>query len=391
MAKAQTMKEAANQLGDRLIPIRVGDLIEVTILKISKSRILVDVEGLTLGIIPEQEFSPDISDLKTKSKILAYVLAQENDEGFVILSLRRADKEKVAKVLAEKFETGEVLQVKITGANKGGLLCQFGDYEGFLPVSHLATAHYPKVDSGNREEILNRLKKLVGQIFHVKVLNFEADNKKLIFSEKAAGDQILKDKISKLQVGQKLEGEVTGIVNFGLFVKVKIPNGEEDMMEGLVHISEASWDHIDDLNKKFQAGQKVKVEIISTENNRLSLSLKRMIADPWLKEAEKFKKGEIVTGKITKITPFGAFAKVGKLDGLVHISELGEKISDPRVVVEEGKNYEFKILSIEPELHKLSLSFKAATKTQKSPKKTVEVKKKSPILRKTKKKVREKK
>ncbi len=129
-------------------------------------------------------------------------------------------------------------------------------------------------------------------------------------------------------------------------------------MEGLVHISEVSWDHIDDLNKVFKIGQKIEVEIISTENNRLSLSIKRLLPDPWIKEAESFQVGQIVEGKVTKITPFGAFVKIGQLDALVHISELGENIFDPKEIVEEGKSFKFRILSIEPELHKLSLSLK---------------------------------
>lgn len=352
----ETMKEIVARLGSNLVPVRPGELFEVKILQILKNKILVDVGGFALGIIPEQEFSPEMTEFKVGEKILAYVLTLENDDGYVILSLKRADKERIAKMLAEKYEKSEVLPVKTTSANKGGLLCQFGEFEGFLPVSQLATSHYPKVASGDREEIFNRLKSLVGQTFQVKILNFEPNTGKLIFSEKAAGDIILQEKIKKLKIGTKLSGEITGIVNFGLFVKVDLPEGQE--MEGLVHISEASWDHIDDLTKKFIVGQKISAEVISTENNRLSLSIKRLLPDPWIREAENFRVGQVIEGKVTKITPFGAFAKVGPLDGLVHISELGANIVDPKEVVEEGKSYQFRIISIEPELHKLSLSLK---------------------------------
>jgi len=361
MSEESSMKDIAAKLGNNLIPIHTGGLFEVKILQILKNKILVDVGGFALGLIPEQEFSPEMGDLKIGNKILAYVLTLENDEGYVILSLRRADKERISKMLEEKYQEGQVLLVKATSANKGGLLCQFGDFEGFLPVSQLASSHYPKVISGDREEIFHRLKSLVGKSFQAKILNFESATGKLIFSEKAAGDLILQEKIKNIKIGQRLSGEITGIVNFGLFVKINLPDSE---VEGLVHISEASWDHVEDLNNLFKVGQKVDVEVISKDMNRLSLSIKRLTPDPWVKEAENFHVGERAQGKITKITPFGAFVKIGHLDGLVHISELGENIVDPKKVVLEGKSYRFRIVSIEPELHKLSLSLKKVEETK---------------------------
>ncbi len=357
MKEPESMKDIIAKVGNRLIPIKVGELIEVKILQILKNRFLVEVGDFSLGIIPEQEFSPEISDLKVGDKVLAYVLSVENDEGYTILSLRRADKEKIAKILQTKYDNADVLQVKATSANKGGLLCQFGDYEGFLPVSQLASSHYPKVSTGDREEIYNRLKRLIGQIFNVKILNFEPSSGKLIFSEKAAGDTLQQEKIKRIKIGDKFKAEITGIVNFGLFVKIKIPETTEEI-EGLVHISEVSWDRVENLSNLFKVGETIDVQIIAIENNRISLSIKRLLPDPWLKAAASYKIGQIVEGEIAKITPFGAFVKVSSLDGLVHISELGEKIIDPKEVVKEGEKYKFRIVSIEPDLHKLSLSLK---------------------------------
>ena len=373
MSSHDSMKEIAAKLGNNLIPIRVGGLFEVKILQVLKNKILVDVGGFALGVIPEQEFSPEMGDFKVGDKILAYVLTLENDDGYVILSLKRADKERISKMLEEKYQKGEVLQVKTSSANKGGLLCQFGEFEGFLPVSQLASSHYPKVSSGDREEIFHRLKSLVGKSFQVKILNFEPNAGKLIFSEKAAGDVVLQERIKNIKIGQHLSGEITGIVNFGLFVKVGLADNEQ--IEGLVHISEASWDHVEDLNTLFKVGQKIDVEVISKDMNRLSFSIKRLMPDPWLKEAEKFHVEDLVQGKITKITPFGAFVKVGVLDGLVHISELGENISDPKEVVQEDKNYQFRIVSIEPTLHKLSLSLKNIKKKKEEAKTKIAKKK----------------
>lgn len=376
MKKPQTMKELATIVGDRLVPIRAGEICEVKILQVLRNKIVVDVGGLTLGYIPEQEFSPEIGELKTGDKIFAYVLTVENDDGYVVLSLRRADREKVTKILQEKLNSGESLQVRVLDANKGGLLCQFGDYEGFLPVSQLASSHYPKVESGNREEILNRLKQFMGKIFQVKILSFDPNSRKLIFSEKAAGDLAQEAKIKEIKIGDILAAEITGIVDFGLFVKAKLKEDQE--AEGLVHISEASWEHVDDLKKIFKIGQKIKVEVISKDDNRLSFSVKRLQADPWKKLAKIKKVGQIVEGMVTKITPYGAFVKVDGIDGLVHISEMGEKISDPTKVIEENKTYQFKIVSFEPELHKLSLSLKDI-KIPKTVKKTKAIPKKSKI------------
>lgn len=360
MKNVQTMKDLANEVGNRLVPIRAGELCEVKILQILKNKLIVDVGGLTLGIIPEQEFSPEIGELKSGDKILVYVLTVENDDGYVVLSLKRADKERVSKILHEKFDSGEAMAVKILDANKGGLICQFGDYEGFLPVSQLATSHYPKVASGNPQEIFSRLKALVGQTLQVKVLNFEPNSGKLIFSEKAAGDIVQQEKIKNIALEQVFDGEITGIVDFGLFVRVKV---DADGVEGLVHISEISWEHIENLKDKFKIGQKIRVKVISKEGNRISLSIKQLQPDPWLKLAKSIKVGDIVAAKVTKITPFGAFVKIGEIDGLVHISELGEKVTDPRKVVKEGQEYDFRVISIEPKLHKLNLSLKATKKS----------------------------
>lgn len=347
--EVQTMKELAAQVPNKLVPFKEGDVIEVKILEMGKTRILVDVSGFCLGFIPEKEMSPEMSDMKVGDKILAYVLMLENQDGYCILSLKRADKERVTKILEEKFTSGGVLAVKCHDANRGGLLCAFGEYEGFLPVSQLASSHYPKVSSGDKDEILGKLRTLLNQTFQVKILSFEPQNNKLIFSEKAAGDLVQQEKIKNYEVGQNLEGTVTGVVKYGLFVNL----GE---VEGMVHISEVAWEHVEDLEKLFKPGDKIKVQIISTDNNRLSLSLKRLIDDPWLKLVKKYKIGDEVEGKITRTTPFGAFVTFDNLDGLVHISELGEKVTNPLDAVEVGKAYKFKIKTIEPELHKLNLT-----------------------------------
>lgn len=359
----KTMKELAEIYSHQLMPLKEGEIIEVEVLDESKTKILVDVAGFCLGVIYEKEFSPDMSEMKKGGKILAQILTLENSDGYCVLSLRRADKEKMSKILEEKFAVGGVLTVHCTNANRGGLLCIFGEYEGFLPVSQLSTNHYPKVASADKDEILSKLRKLVNQNLQVKILAFEPNANKLIFSEKAASDATLHEKIKDYKIGDVLEGEVTGVVDFGLFVNL----GE---VEGLVHISEVSWDHVDDLKQLYQVGKKVKVEIISTENNRLSLSIKRLIKDPWIKLVEKYKKGDAVKGEVTKITPFGALVKVTDgISGWVHISKIGsEKVAEPNEKIEVGKVYNFEVLSVEAKLHKLNLALKEEKIKKKSKK-----------------------
>lgn len=362
----KTMKELAEVYSQQLMPLKEGEIVEVEVLETSKSKVMVDVAGFCLGVIYEKEFSPDMSEIKKGEKILAQILTLENRDGNCVLSLRRADKEKMSKILEEKFADGGVLTVHCTNANRGGLLCVFGEYEGFLPVSQLATSHYPKVASADKDEILAKLRKLVNQNLQVKILAFEPNANKLIFSEKAASDTVLHEKIKDYKIGDVLEGEITGIVDFGLFVNL----GE---VEGLVHISEVSWEHVDDLKKMFTVGGKVKVEIISTDNNRLSLSIKRLTEDPWVKLAESYKKGDIVSGTVTKITPFGALVKINdNISGWVHISKISsEKVAEPTEKIEVDKLYDFEVISVEAKLHKLNLALKEgkAKKTAKKSKK----------------------
>lgn len=379
----QSMKDLVADYANKLVPFKQGDVVEVKVLEVSRTRALVDVAGFCLGIIPEKEMSPEIGEMKPGDKILGYVLVLENPEGYCVLSLKRADKERVTKILEEKFASGGILAVKCHDANRGGLLCAFGEYEGFLPVSQLASSHYPKVSSGDKEEILGKLRQLMNQTFQVKIISFEPGAGKLIFSEKAAGDVVQQERIKNYQIGDILDGEITGVVDFGLFINL----GE---VEGLVHISEVAWEHVENLRDMFQSGQKVKVQIISTENNRLSLSIKRLIEDPWIKSVTKYKAGDKVKGKVTRITPYGAFVTFDSLDGLVHKSEMGD------AEVEVGSEYDFNIVSIEPEIHKLNLSMigeglGVKAKTEKTEKKETKKEVKEPKAKKTSTKIEVKK
>lgn len=353
----ESMASLMDELGDNLLPFVEGDTVEATVLAIGGARVWVDVSGQSLGFIPEREVTGTKSTIKVGDKIFCTVISIENEEGNVVLSMKQADREKYWHEMEEKYSSGEPLMARITDANKGGLTIDFGGILGFLPVSQLAPANYPRVSGGDKDEILNRLRRFIGQELLVKVINCDKEGNKLIFSERAVKATEIKEKVNKFKVGDKVKGRVTGIVDFGLFVSI------DQQIEGLIHISEISWSRVSDLSRVFKVGDAVEAMVISIDDGRISLSLKRLLPDPWVSAASKYKSGDIVKGEITKITPFGAFVSLDEeIDGLVHVSELSDKhVVDPSQIVELGKSYDFKIISIEPENHRLGLSLKAVS------------------------------
>jgi len=346
----KTMVELAEDFGDQLVPYKLNDTIETEILDISPRKMLVDVMGLAVGVVPEAEYSFDTIEYNKGDKIALNVLSMENDDGYVILSHKRANREALWETLKAKSEAGEIMSVKVSGANRGGLLVEAGGIDGFIPVSQLAPEHYPKVQNSSGGEIARRLQEFIGQTFKVKVLNVDKTTNKLIFSEKAVQGIMQDSAVDTATLGDKMEATVTGIASFGLFVNA-------DGIEGLVHISEISWDRVTDINTMFNFGQRVKVKVIQIERNRISFSIKRMQPDPWIKAYDDYKPGAQVEGEVTRLTNFGAFVKISNhVAGLCHVSQMGEGVSDPKDVVTIGKKYKFEIVNIEPSTHRCSLT-----------------------------------
>ena len=363
----KTMQDIAKEFHDKLAPFTNGDVIECSVISTSKSKVLLDVAGLSLGMVPEKEFSYDVDDLQHGDKVLAYVIMPENQDGYVILSLKRADKERVWTTLIEKIKSGEPVKVKIASANRGGLVAEFGGVEGFIPISQLAEHQALKSGMQDDNKPLNFLRGKIGSQIKVKVLTAEKNSNKLIFSEKSVGNERLTDLANKITVGTKVEGRITGVVDYGLFVLVKEPISKEEI-EGLAHISEVSWDRVDKLVDQFKPNQQIEAIVLSNQGGRLSLSIKRLTPDPWSQILERYKEGQKIKGIVSRVTPYGAFVKIEtSIDGLVHISQLGDKIEDPAKVVQEGKEYEFTILSIDSKGRKISLSL--LNKEKKSEKK----------------------
>jgi len=355
--EATTMKDLLAQSGaNALFPYHEGDLVEAHVVSSSSARLIVDVGGMFMGVVPERELSVASKKLKQGDKVLAYILILEDDNGNAILSLKRAEKERYWKELKEKFEAGDTVAVNVKEANKGGLIVNYGDIEGFMPVSQLAPEHYPRVGN-DKDKILSRLNQLVGQPLQSKVINFDMMGNKLIFSEKATSQAKIAEKIGEYKAGDAVRGSVTGVVDYGLFVNV-------DGIEGLVHISEVSWNRVENIQNRYKAGDEVEAQVINIDNNRLSLSIKRLEPDPWVANVKKYEIDSIVEGEVTRVTPFGAFIKLeDNVDALAHISELDN------VELEVGKSYKFKILAIDLDSHKMSLSIKALKESKSEEKK----------------------
>jgi len=351
------------------------DAAEGTIVSFAKNGIWVDLGHFGSGLIVGTEAADRKllgEEMEIGSLITANVLDPEFEGGYAILSMKRASKEKAWGLLSKMVKDKEVVSLSPVDANKGGLLMELEGVRGFLPVSQLSTEKYPRVS--DKDEIQARLSELIGKPMNVVVLDADERDNKLIFSEKAAHKNEINKVLDKFAIGDKVSGRVTGVVDFGIFVNV-------DGVEGLVHISEISWDRIDDPSKIYKVGDGVDAEIIGIENDRFSLSVKRLTDDPWAEAAKNFNVGDKVEGEVTRVTQFGAFVRIhDNIEALVHISELSENhVANPSEVVEVAKRYKFVILSIDKGTHKIALSLKKAGQTikpaEKAPKAEVKIEK----------------
>lgn len=341
-----------------------GSLVDGSVVSIYKNKILVDINGFAIGIITGREAKDSddtIKTVKVGDPISAYVIEGENDEGYIILSLRKANQEKTWKRFINAYEKQEVVTVKANEANKGGLLLEIDGIKGFIPVSQLAPMHYPRVNDADANQILQRLQALTGLNFLVKIISIDKENGKLILSEKAAMEEQRRLSLGKLKIGSVVKGTISGIVKFGIFVAF-------EGLEGLVHISEIAWGHVKNPADYGKLGDKVDIMVIGVDGDKISLSMKRLIADPWLEAAKMFEIGSVVEGEVNRLTPFGAFVKLSdEINGLIHITEIpgGENMKDPSEALKVGQKIKAKVIAVEPEEHRVGLSIKALTEEPK--------------------------
>jgi len=353
----ETKFEISNDLAK---PPKIGEIIEGKIIGFGRSAVYLDLGFLGTGIIYGREFFEGkeiLKKLKIGDKILTKIIDLENEEGYIELSIAQAGKDLAWQQLAQKKDEGEILKVKILDANKGGLLAEVSGISAFLPVSQLSSEHYPRIEGGDQEKISKELKKFVGQELEVKIFDLSPREEKLILSERAKETDKIKEILKSYKVGDVVEGEITAILGFGAFLKFPLPS-ESFALEGLIHISELDWKLIEDPMEVVRVGEKVKAKIIKIADDKVFLSLKALKPNPWEIFAKEHRKGEIISGEVVKLNPFGAFVKIEeKIQGLCHISEFGslEKMEE---TLEIGKKYDFEILEIQPREHRLTLKLK---------------------------------
>ena len=337
---------------------QVGDIVKGTVVAASKAEVKLDVDGVLMGIIRGPELYNEVeefSTLKPGDEIEAAVIDTENENGELELSFRLVGQEKAWNKLRQALKDKTTVKVKIVEANKGGLLSRYCQIDGFLPVSQLAPENYPRISGGDKSKILEKLKSFIGQEFEVTVITLSEEDNKIIFSEKDVWNKKQKPALDKYKIGMAVDGRITAITNFGVFVSF----GEN--IEGLIHISELAWQRIDSPSEMYKVGDRIKAEIISIDGAKVFLSAKKLLKDPWLEASAKYQIGQIVPGTILKINPFGLFVKLDEeIHGLAHVSQLNlaskDKITD-LFKSEEIKNFE--IVSISPSEHRLGLKLAA--------------------------------
>jgi len=350
-------------INDIATPPKVGDLIEGTIIELVRGRLYVDLPPFGAGIIYGREYL-NAADVLRKSNpgdtITAKVVDPSGLDGYIELSLKEARQAAIWSEAEQAIAGQSVFTLTVEEANKGGLILSWQGIQGFLPASQLSKEHYPRVPEGDKDKIFGELQKLQGMPLSVRIITADPKEGKLIFSERTgAEDEEKTSLIDKYQVGDVVEGEVTGAVDFGVFVKL------EQGLEGLVHISELDWGLVEDPRALFNVGDAVKVKVIEIKDGKVSLSIKALKENPWKTASDRYKKGMEVSGVIIKYNKHGALASIEEgVAGLVHISEFATP-AELREALELGKSYPFQITLFEPKDQRMTLSFLGAKKEAK--------------------------
>ena len=345
-----------NYLEQSPVPPAEGDIVEGVVSAIGRAKVYIDLHPFGTGLIFGREFMNARDILRKVSvgdSIAAKVVDVKNKDGYIELSLKEARQALIWSEAEEAQRKQTVLSLQVKEANKGGLIIDWQGVSGFLPASQLSADHYPRVANGNKEDILVELQKLVGEFLSMIIITADQKEQKLIFSEKGLQEKEEKEeKVSKYSVGDVLDGEVTGAVDFGIFVKI------EDSLEGLVHISELDWGLVEDTRSLYKVGDKVQVKVIEVKDDKISLSIKQLKENPWVTATKKYKKDDMVEGVIIKYNKHGALASIEEgVAGLVHISEF-ESEDALREALSLGGVYKFKITLFEPKDQRMTLSFK---------------------------------
>ena len=339
---------------DTATPPSIEDVVEGPVISIDKGAVYIDLAPFGTGIIFGREFinaRDIIKKINVGDIVAGKVVHIGGKEGYIEISLKEARQALIWSEAEASINEKRVYELPITDANKGGLIINWQGISGFLPASQLKPEHYPRIADGDKDKILDELRKLVGTKLSVTIIGANPKEGKLIFSEKSPENKNKESIISHYTLGDELTGEVTGLVDFGVFVKI------EEGLEGLVHISEIDWGLVENPKVMFKIGEKVKVKIIEIKDDKISLSIKALKENPWKEAEKKYKKDMVVEGVIIKFNKHGALASIEEgVAGLVHVSEFGgeDKLKEK---LEMGKSYSFKITLFDPKEQKMALSF----------------------------------
>ena len=327
--------------------IKSADVAEGVLIKKGPKVAYFDLGAFGTGVIYGAEYmnaSDIIKKMAIGEKISAKVVEQENDDGFIELSLAEAGKQKVWAEIKEIKDKDEPIMVKIMAANSGGLITEVNGIKAFLPVSQLSNEHYPRVPDGSKEKILDELKKMVGTDLRVKIITNTQNMNKLIVSEREVANENVKELLAKYKVGDIVEGIISGVADFGAFLRFV----DQPSIEGLIHISELDHKLIEHPKEVVKVNDTVRAQIVEVKEGRVSLSLKVLKPNPWDKVADKYKEGQEIKGTITRFNPFGAFVALDQeIQGLVHVTEFGG-VDEMKAKVEIGKQYGFTVSSVKP-------------------------------------------
>lgn len=327
-----------------------------TVIQKEPRRVFIDLDTVGTGVVVGREYFSAISRIKSLNQnddVTVKIIGMMNEDGYWELSMNQADREAAWKRLRELKDKRDILLVTVLGANHGGLLLQLEGIEGFMPVSQLSLEHYPRVEGGDKTKIIEELRKFVGKELKVRILDMSEKEEKLIFSEREAAEEEMQKVIAKYSVGDIVEGEVTGIANFGAFIKFGTPP-----LEGLIHISEIDYKLIDDPAKYVRIGETVKAKIVNINNGRLFLSLKALKEDPWTTVSQRYEIGKPYPAKVIKINPVGAFAMFeDSIYGLCPVAKFGDNLDALKEAIKTGETYLFTIESIDQNEKRLLLSY----------------------------------
>jgi small subunit ribosomal protein S1 len=339
---------------------QAGEIRQGTIASISQGQILVSIGAKSEGVISGRELevidAEERDAFEVGQEIPVFVVSPEDSNGNVVLSYKRAQEQMAWTSVEEQMEDDAIIESKVIGYNKGGLIVGVQGLRGFVPASQISALRRSQAVGDTPEQ---RWAKMIGEPISVRIIEVDKSRRRLICSERAAGSesrQSIKERvIEELEEGEVYTGRVTSLADFGAFVNI---NGAD----GLVHLSELSWDRIQHPSEILEVGQEVKVKVINIdrEKKRIGLSLRALSDDPWRSRIEKFSVGQLVEGVITRLTKFGAFARLdGDIEGLIHISEISEnRIEHPKEVLKEGEVVALRIIRIDPEQHRIGLSLR---------------------------------